>query len=102
MWNLSCDSRVIFGVSSSPVLLNATIDHHMRKLLPDKQDFVDMFLRSTYVDVVTGGACDVQSAYTEASFNLRKFSSNSLELEQIDMNNAQDTQHFEDEPEMST
>ena len=56
-------TRVIFGVSSSPFLLNATVDHHMRKLLPGDQPFVDKFLRSIYVDDVTGGAHDVQSAY---------------------------------------
>ena len=73
-------TRVIFGVSSSPFLLTATINHHMRKLLPDDQQFVDKFLRSIYVDDVTGGAHNIQSAYhfytkskshlAKASFNL--------------------------------
>ena len=52
--------RVIFGVSSSPFLLNAT---HMRKFECSEKQFVDKFLCSVYVDNVTAGAPDVQSAY---------------------------------------
>ena len=83
-------TRVVFGVSASPFLLNATIDHHMNKLCPTDQQFVDKFRRSIYVDDVATSSTNVQSAYefykkskqhlAKASFNLRKFGSNSAEL----------------------
>ena len=52
---------VVFGVFSSPLLLNATIKHH-RKYSTAFQEFVRMFLRSIYVDI-SYGADDVDSAY---------------------------------------
>ena len=83
-------TRVVFGVSASPFLLNATIDHHMSKLELTDRHFVDKFRRSIYVDDVATGSADVDTAYefyvrakmhlAQASFNLRKFESNSPEL----------------------
>ena len=35
---------VAFGVSSSPFLLNATIQHHMKKFIPTDPEFVHKFL----------------------------------------------------------
>lgn len=81
----------MFGVSSSPFLLNATIDHQMGKFKVVDELFVDKFRRSIYVDDHATGF-DVDSAYkffiksktclSKASFNLRKFDTNSLELRQ--------------------
>ena len=83
-------TRVVFGVSASPFLLNATIDHHMEKFRPADSHFVEKFRRSIYVDDLTAGSRDVEGVYefyvkaklrlAEASFNLRKFESNSSEL----------------------
>ena len=83
-------TRVVFGISASPFLLNATIDHHMSKLELTDRQFVDKFRRSIYVDDVATGSADVNTAYefytkaklhlAQANFNLRKFESNSPEL----------------------
>lgn len=83
-------TRVVFGVNSSPFLLNATIDHHMRRYQEIDPVFVDKFLSSIYVDDVSLGSSDVESTYelylksksrlAEAGFKLRKFVTNSGEL----------------------
>ena len=85
-------TRVVFGVSSSPFLLNATIRHHMERYATSYPEFVEKFLRSIYVDDVSYGADDPDSAYelyerskqtlAEGGFNLRKFVSNSTLLSQ--------------------
>ena len=85
-------TRVVFGVSSSPFLLNATIRHHVAKYKDSDPAFVETFIRSTYVDDVTFGANDDDGAFdlykrknkilADGGFNLRKFVSNSQELQQ--------------------
>ena len=85
-------TRVVFGVSSSPFLLNATIRHHVEKYSDAYPKFVDTFLRSIYVDDISYGADIVDQAYelyfqlkhilAEAGFNLRKFVTNSTVLAQ--------------------
>ena len=74
-------TRVIFGVSASPFLLNATIDHHMGKVELTDRHFLDKLCRSIYVDDIATGCADVETAYefytmaklhlAQASFNLR-------------------------------
>ena len=81
-------TRVMFGVSSSPFLLNATIRHHMDRYSKVHPQFVETFLRSIYVDDVSYGTDDADSAYelykkskqilAEGGFNLRKFVTNSV------------------------
>ena len=83
-------TRVVFGVTSSPFLLNATIDTHIRKLETIEPAFVSKFLKSMYVDDLTTSIPDVDSAYAfyqrglekllEAGFKLRKFMTNSVSL----------------------
>ena len=83
---------VVFGVSSSPFLLNATIRHHMERYSTVYLQFVKTFLRSIYVDDVSYGADDADSAYelykkskqalAEGKFNSRKFVTNSVSLSQ--------------------
>ena len=83
-------TRVVFGVSSSPFLLNATIKHHIEQYKEADPEFVETFLRSIYVDDLSSGASEVDAAYelylksklrlAEGGFNLRKFASNCPEL----------------------
>ncbi|CAB4006506.1 Hypothetical predicted protein, partial [Paramuricea clavata] len=83
-------TRVVFGVSSSPFLLNATISHHIEQYRAQDPAFVEAFMRAVYVDDLNSGGDDDKSAYTlykksklrlaEGGFNLRKFLTNSPEL----------------------
>ena len=50
---------IVFEVNSSPFLLNATINHHIRKYQEIDPLFVDKFLSSVYVDDVSLGSNDV-------------------------------------------
>ena len=87
-----CDSH---GVSSSPFLLNATINHHIMDQYRQQSDpfFVDKFLSSIYVDDLVSGSKDLESTYelylkskirlATAGFNLRKFATNSEELSRM-------------------
>ena len=56
-------TRVVFGVSLSPFLLNGTIHHHMKQYESMDAPFVQKFTRSIYVDDVTFGADDEESMY---------------------------------------
>lgn len=79
--------RVVFGVSSSPFLLNATIRHHLKKYVSTMPDTVARISRSIYVDDVAYGADNEDQAYQlylesksllmSGGFNLRKFVTNS-------------------------
>eukprot|EP00731_Ephydatia_muelleri_P023359 Em0015g942a len=83
--------RVVFGVSASPFLLNATIQHHMKSYEAEDAAFVRRFLRSIYVDDVVSGAKDLKEASAfyhkcksrllAGGFNLRKIISNSAQLQ---------------------
>ena len=56
-------ARVVFGVSSSPFLLNATIRHHVEQYKDRMPEFVDTFTHSIYVDDLTFGAMDDDAAF---------------------------------------
>ena len=83
-------NRVVFGVTSSPFLLNATVRHHLTSYESEDPQFVKEFLSSLYVDDFNGGKDSVSEAfqlYLKAKsrmqvggFNLRKWLSNSMEL----------------------
>jgi len=85
-------ARVVFGVSSSPFLLNATIKFHLECYLESNEVIVNRLLNSTYVDDIVTGADSEEAAfnlYAQAKsmfhlggFNLRKFLTNSRELQQ--------------------
>ena len=85
-------TRVAFGVSSSPFLLNATIKHHVGRFASSHPRLVKELLQSIYVDDVAFGAVDEESAYElysdskemlkSGSFNLRKFATNSPTLQE--------------------
>ena len=83
-------TRVVFGVSASPFLLNATINHHMERYSTECPELVSLFMRSIYVDDVSYGADDEDTAFelymkskeilAKDGFNLRKFVMNSTKL----------------------
>ena len=56
-------ARVVFGVSSSPFLLNATIDYHLRRYVEAQPELIEKLMQSTYVDDVVSGADDEEEAY---------------------------------------
>lgn len=86
-------TRVVFGVSSSPFLLNATIRHHLKRYTSTHPKLVKRILESIYVDDVVSGAGTKEEAFTlyreskamlrEGGFNLRKFNTNSTELREL-------------------
>ena len=81
--------RVVFGIISSPFLLNATIKYHLKRYLNDAKNFLEKFLNDLYVDDSTSGFFNVKEAYDfylnakrimkEGGFELRKWASNSVE-----------------------
>ena len=52
--------RVIFGLTSSPFLLNATIRNHLSKYIQFERNFVEKFLEDLYVDGTTSGTKSVE------------------------------------------
>ena len=85
-------TRVVFGVCSSPYLLNYTIRHHLLQYQDTHPELVKKLIESFYVDDVVTGASTEEEAfqlYTESksilkdgAFNLRKFRTNSPSLQQ--------------------
>ena len=49
-------SRVVFGISASPFLLNATIKHHIEGHAASQPEVVRLLAQSIYVDDVVCGA----------------------------------------------
>ena len=84
-------TRVVFGVSSSPFLLNATLRHHLDKYESSYPNLIRKLRQSLYVDDLASGAPDEEQAYQmfvtakkilkDAGFNLRKFYSSSESLQ---------------------
>ena len=84
-------TRVVFGVCSSPFLLNSTIQHHLERYRRSHPLLVKKLVESFYVDdVVTGAASEEEALqlYSESrevlgdgGFNLRKFRTNSTFLQ---------------------
>ncbi|XP_065902448.1 uncharacterized protein [Dysidea avara] len=80
-------ARVVFGVSSSPYLLSSTIRHHLKQYSSSHPELVAKLLESFYVDDLVCGGSNDQEVYehfsfaietlSHASFNLRKFTTNS-------------------------
>ena len=85
-------NRVVFGVTSSPFLLNGTVRHHVSNYEVEDPQFVNDFLSSLYVDDFNGGKDSIPEAFQlytraksrmkEGGFNLRKWISNSEKLMQ--------------------
>lgn len=85
-------ARVMFGVAASPFLLNATLRYHLEKYMDTHPDTVRRLLDSTYVDDIVTGAdteddafelyVQSKSIFLDGAFNLRKFVTNSEQLQQ--------------------
>ena len=56
-------TQVVFGVSSSPFLLNATIRHHLKKYEAAHRNHIMKLHRSLYVDNLACGAEDEEQAH---------------------------------------
>ena len=52
-----------FGISSSPFLLNATIEYHLNKFSATYPELIEKLKRSIYVDDVVTGAESEEKAY---------------------------------------
>ena len=86
-------NRVVFGVTSSPFLLNETVQHHIAKYATEDPQFAQDMLSSLYVDDFNGGKSNVSEAadlsrktksrMKDGNFNLRKWNSNSRELTEL-------------------
>ncbi|GFV01937.1 integrase catalytic domain-containing protein [Trichonephila clavipes] len=85
-------TRVLFGVKSSLFLLAATIKHHLKKYVDIFPDTFNHLNQTLYVDDFLCGNVSVQAALTtcieskqileDASMDLRKWRTNSSELNQ--------------------
>ena len=85
-------THIVFGVSASPFLLNATIRLHLERHLDTNKTVVDRLLHSTYVDDIISGANTEEEAFNlytiakaiflKGGFNLRKFLTNSRSLQE--------------------
>ena len=86
-------ARVVFGVTSSPFILHATLRHHLNKYLHEDPKFVEEVLRSLYVDDYASGAESVSHALelskkikcrlASGGFNMRKWVSISTKLTKL-------------------
>ena len=84
-------TRVVFGVTASPFLLNATLRHHLELHSETHGEVVSKVLRSIYVDDIVTGSHSEEEAYKlytgakmllkAGAFNLRKFLTNSRSLQ---------------------
>ena len=82
--------RVVFGINSSPFLLNATIQHHMGNYLTGNENITKQFIRDLYVDDSTTSVNSVEEGMSfydfaktslkEGGFNLTKWYTNSPDL----------------------
>ena len=57
-------TRVVFGVNTSPFILNATIRHHVNTFMLNDNAFALELLKSLYVDDLVSGAKDVNNAFS--------------------------------------
>ena len=83
-------TRVVFRVSCSPYLLNATLKYHIQKYAETHPEISNKLIYSLYASNVNSGAHDVQEAeelyerakdiMKDGGFNLRKFHSNSEDV----------------------
>ena len=95
-------ARVVFGVNSSPFLLNGTIFKHMDQFIAADQDFVNKVIESFFVDDFIGGEFSIERAielykklklrFMQGHFLLRKWRTNDSQLRET-------IQSLENDPE---
>ena len=83
-------TRVVFGVNSSPFILNAVLRHHIESYQEIDPGFVTRMKEGFYVDDLVSGCNNLEEAYAlyqnatvrlqEGGFRLRKFKTNNNEL----------------------
>lgn len=83
-------AQFVFGVFSSPFLLNATVRHHLREYFSSHSEFVKSLSQSIYVDDTVSGAENEDYPYQlhaeskdmlrSGGFTLQKFITNSTHL----------------------
>ena len=106
--------RVVFGVNSSPFLLNAVLRHHLEMYKEVDPNFASKLIESFYVDDLVTGCKNIDEAFTlyqkaserlkEGGFRLRKWKTNSIELaEMIEKGESEtlETKHLEEFDESS-
>ena len=86
-------ARLLFGLTSSPFILNSTIDLHMKKFENLSPEKVEQFLRDLYVDNSSTSFPNIKDAYDfylfvletlrDGGFSLRKWCTNSKELSEL-------------------
>ena len=93
-------TRVVFGVSCSPFLLDATLKRHIESFADKQSEVCQRLVNSFYADDVNTGGYDEEEAIelykvakeimTQGGFNLRKWVSNSKQVTaQISVNESQ-------------
>ena len=93
-------NRVVFGVNSSPFLLNAVIHHHVNQYKDVDPQFVECLINSFFVDDLVTSCRDSETAYSlyknakvrmsDGGFKLRKWKTNDrLLAEQIQRNEGE-------------
>ena len=96
--------RVLFGVSSSPFLLEGTLIVHSEKYAVHDPQLVRKLVDCLHVDDLVSGCDSVvdgeeffmkcKECLSDASFNLKKFQSNNLELESLVYKNTGDDKNL--------
>ena len=105
-------NRVVFGVNSSPFILNAVLRHHIESFKDSDPEFVKKLLQSFFVDDLVTGMDSTKNAFQfyqkakerlkQGGFTLRKWKSNRedlideiqtserfVQLERPDLNNSE-------------
>ena len=90
-------NRVVFGVNSSPFLLNAVLRYHLSSFQDVDPEFVENMCKSFYVDDLVVSSSNTTEAYSlyckakermlQGGFSLRKWKTNDCELRQMIMKN---------------
>ena len=87
-------TRLVFGLTQSPFILDATLQHHLQKYIDTLKELIKKVMNDFYVDVLISGGDNVTEVkslkdtptqiFREAGFVLHKWHSNHPELEEND------------------